>query len=94
MKNAYITFHKQVCRRGSGSSHKLILSSVSEVNIPDGEGVRELPSSDLTPVRRFELHAVLQPLVGDALVVNGDLKGDGVSLLSVQVLQHGRDEDR
>ena len=55
--------------------------------------MRELLAADLTSVRRLDLHAVLQPLVGDALVVDGDLEGDGVSLLSVQVLQHGGDQD-
>lgn len=63
------------------------------MNVSDGERVRELPAADLTSVRRLDLHAVLQPFVGDALVVDGDLEGDGVSLLSVQVLQHGSDQD-
>lgn len=63
------------------------------MNVPDAERVRELPAADLTSVRRLDLHAVLQPFVGDALVIDGDLEGDGVSLLSVQVLQHGGDQD-
>lgn len=87
------TFNKQVSGGGGGSSHKLVLSSVSEVNISDGERVRELPAADLTSVRRLDLNAVLQPFVGDSLVIDGDLEGDGVSLLSVQVLQHAGDQD-
>lgn len=63
------------------------------MDVADGECVRELSAADLTAVRRLDLHAVFQPFVGDAFVVDGDLEGDGVSLLGVQVLQHGRDQD-
>lgn len=87
------TFDKQVCGGGCRAGHKLVLSSVSKVNISNGERVRELPAADLTSFRRLNLYAILQPFVGDALVVDGDLEGDGVSLLSVQVLQHGGDQD-
>lgn len=87
------TFDEQVSGSGGGASHELVLSSIPEVNVSDGERVRELPAADLTPVRRLDLHAILQPLVGDALVVDGDLEGDAVSLLGVQVRQHGGDQD-
>ncbi len=79
----HVTFDKQVSGGGGRPSHKLVFSSVSKVNISDGERVRELPAADLTSVRRLDLYAVLQPFVGDALIVDGDLEGDGVSLLSV-----------
>lgn len=92
--NHKLTFDKQVGSCSGRSGHKLVLSSVSKVNVPYGEGVRELPAADLTPLRRLHLHPVLQPFVGDALIVDSDLKGDGVPLLSIQVLQHGGDEDR
>lgn len=89
----HVTFDEQVSGGGGRAGHKLVLSSVSEMNISHGERVRELPAADLAPVGRLDLHAVLQPFVGDALVVDGDLEGDGVSLLSVQVLHHGGDQD-
>lgn len=63
------------------------------MDVADGERVRELSAADLTAVRRLDLHPVFQPFVGDAFVVDGDLKGDGVPFLSVQVLQHGGDQD-
>lgn len=87
-----VTFHKEVGGRGGRPGHKLVLPPVPKVDVPDAERVRELPAADLTPVGRLDLHAVLQPLVREALVVHSDLEGDGVSLLSVQVLQHRGDE--
>lgn len=53
----------------------------------------DLLAADLTPVRRLDLDTVLQPFVGNALVVDRDLEGDGVSLLGIQVLQHGCYQD-
>lgn len=64
------------------------------MNVSDGEGVRKLPTADLAPVRRLNFYAVLQPFVRDAFIVDGDLKGDSVSLLGIQVLQHGGDQNR
>lgn len=88
-----VTFDEKVSVGGSGASHELVLAPVSKMNIADGERVRELSAADLTTVRRLDLHPVFKPFVGDPFVVDGDLKGDGVSLLSVQVLQHGGDQD-
>lgn len=87
------TFDKKVGGTGRRAGHKLVLSAVSEVNVANGQRVGQLPASDLAPLGRLDLHAVLQPFVGDALVVDGDLEGDGVPLLSVQVFQHGGDQD-
>lgn len=88
-----VTFDKQVSAGGGGAGHKLILAPVSEMDVADGERVCELSAADLTAVRRLDLHPVFQPFVGDAFVIDSDLEGDGVSLLGVQVLQHGRDQD-
>lgn len=88
-----ITFNKQVSAGRSRAGHELILAPVSEMNVADRERVRELSAADLTAVGRLDLHPILKPFVGDTLVVDGDLKGDGVSFLSIQVLQHGGDHD-
>ena len=92
-ENRRRTFDEQVSRSGGRAGHKLVLSSVPEVDVSDGERVCELPTAGLTPVRSLDFHAVLQPLVGDVLVVDGDLEGDAVLLVGVQVRQHGGDQD-
>lgn len=53
----------------------------------------QLFAASLAPVRRPDLHTVLQPSVRDLVIVDVDLKGDRVFLLSVEVLQGRGDDD-
>lgn len=71
-----------------------VLSAVSKVSVPDAQSVSQLFAASLASVGGADLHAVLQPFVRDFLVVDVNLEGDEVFLLSVHVLQHRRDEDR
>ncbi|CAG5962715.1 unnamed protein product, partial [Menidia menidia] len=76
-----------------GSGLEGVLSAISKMDVPDAQSVGQLFAAGLASVRGLDLHPVLQPFVGDSLVVDGDLEGDGVFLLSVQVLQHRRDQN-
>jgi len=90
---ARLTFHIEFrcgdCRAGREG----VLSAVSKVNVPDAQSVSELFATSLASVRGFDLHAIFQPFVRDSLVVDVDLECDRVFFLSVQVLQHRRDQN-
>lgn len=69
------------------TSDEAVGGAVSKVDISDAQRMRQLFAASLTPVRRPDLHAVLQPSIQDAITVDVDLKGDRVFLLSIQVLE-------
>ena len=79
------TFNIKVCGCSCRASNKFILSSITKMNIPDCEGVRKLFWTGLALVCWPNLNTILEPLVGDVLIIYIYFKGDGVSLLGIEV---------
>lgn len=88
-----LTLHVELGGGSGRAGPEGVLGAVPEVDVPEAQAVGPLSAARLAAVRGADLHAVLQPLVGDVLVVNGHLEGDGVLLLGTDVLQLRRDGD-
>lgn len=63
------------------------------MDVADAQSMVELSASNLASVCGSNLYTILQPFVGHALIVNIDLKGDGVFSLSIDVLHHCGDDE-
>lgn len=75
------------------TSNESVVGAVSKVNISDAQSVSQLSAASLASVRRTDLHAILQPSIRDFIIVDIDLKGDRVFLLSMQVVKGLCDDD-
>ena len=87
------TINIEFCSCFCCSSNKLVVRTVTKVHIAYGERVGELLASGLTPVSGPNFYTVLQPFIGDAFIIDSNLKGNSVFLLSIEIFKHGGDQN-
>lgn len=83
--NGSLTLHIESSRCDRRAGREGVLGTVSKVNIPDVQCVSQLFAASLVSVCGPDLHTILQPFVGNLLIVDIDLKADHVFLLSMQI---------